>query len=137
MRTSRSSDDNQPVADDRGQAGASPGTGTTALLVTVPAMVLAGVSVVGVVVLAVLLWRLLHVVLLVVTAIILAEGVRGLVDLLHRRRVPFALSMAAAYGAIVIGVLGLMALLAGPTVSELSSLRGYVPAIDANVNRVL
>jgi predicted PurR-regulated permease PerM len=100
-------------------------------------MVLAGVSVVGVVVLAVLVWRLLHVVLLVVTAIILAEGVRGLVSLLHRRGVPFALSMAAAYGAIVIAVLGLVALLAGPTATELTSLTGYVPAITANVDRAL
>src|SRR5437588_7528204 len=134
MRTSRSSDDNQPVPDDRGHPAASPRAGTTALLVTVPAMVLAGVSVVGVVVLAVLVWRLLHVVLLVVTAIILAEGVRGLVGLLHRRRVPFALSMAAAYGAIVIAVFGLVALLAGPTVSDLSSLGGYVHARTAKLD---
>jgi predicted PurR-regulated permease PerM len=105
--------------------------------VTVPALVLAGVSILAIVALTLLLWRLLHVVLLVVTAIILAEGVRGLVNLLHRRGVPFALSMAAAYGAIVIAVFGLIALLAGPTVTELSSLRSYVPAVTANVNRVL
>jgi predicted PurR-regulated permease PerM len=105
--------------------------------VTVPALVLAGIAVLGVVGLVLLLWNLLHVVLLVLTAIILAEGVRGLVNLLNRRGVPFALAMAAAYLAIVVAVLGLIALLAGPTVSELTSLTGYEPAIIANVDRLL
>lgn len=104
---------------------------------TVPALVLAGVAVVGVVALAILLWNLLHVVLLVLTAVILAEGVRGIVDLLHRRGVPLGLSMAVAYLVIVMAVLGLVTLLAGPTVSELVSLTGYQSAIIANVDRVL
>ncbi|HEY4026752.1 MAG TPA: AI-2E family transporter [Candidatus Dormibacteraeota bacterium] len=114
-----------------------PATGAPVLAVTVPALVLAGVSVIGVAVLALLLWRLLHVVLLVLTAIILAEGVRGLVNLLNRRGVPFALSMAAAYLAIVVAVLGLFTLLAGPTVRELVSLTSYQSAITANVDRLL
>jgi predicted PurR-regulated permease PerM len=137
MRTSGVTGDNQPVPDDREPPRPTAAAGVPALLVTVPALVLAGVSVVSVVALAVLLWKLLHVVLLVVTAIILAEGVRGPVSLLNRRGVPFALSMAAAYGAIVVAVLGLVALLAGPTVQQLSSLTGYVPAITANVDRAL
>jgi len=45
--------------------------------------------------------------------------------------------MAAAYAAIVLAVLGLVTLLAGPTVQQLASLTGYESAITANVDRLL
>jgi predicted PurR-regulated permease PerM len=107
------------------------------LAVTIPALILAGVAIAGLVALAILLWKLLHVVLLVLTAIILAEGLRGPVSMLNERGVPFALSIAAAYLALVVAVLGLVTLLAGPTGAELASLTGYQGAIIANVDRVL
>jgi predicted PurR-regulated permease PerM len=129
--------DNHRVSDDPPAADPRPGAGTLVPAVSTPALVLAALAVLGVVALALLLWNLLHVVLLVITAIILAEGVRGLVNLLNRRGVPFPLSMAAAYGAIVVAFLGLVTLLAGPTVRELASLTGYESAITANVDRVL
>ncbi len=98
---------------------------------------MAGLAILGAVALALLLWNLLHVVLLVITAIILAEGVRGPVNALNRRGVPFALAIALVYLAIVVAVLGLVTLLAGPTVSQLTSLTSYEPAIAANLNRLL
>ncbi len=125
------------MADDVPPATRQKGAGAPALQVTVPALVLAGVAIAGVVVLGLLLWNLLHVLLLVLTAIILAEGVRGGVNLLNRRGVPFALAMAAAYLAIVVAVLGLVALLAGPVVSGLGSLTTYESAIMANLDRLL
>ena len=63
-----------------------------------------------------LIWHLLSEVLLVLTAIILTEGARPAVKTLNRRHVPFGLSIAAVYAALVLVILGLVALLAGPVV---------------------
>jgi predicted PurR-regulated permease PerM len=128
---------NQRVPDDARSATRWPGAGAPVLAATIPALILAGVAIAGLVALAILLWKLLHVVLLVLTAIILAEGLRGPVNMLKERGVPFALSIAAAYLALVVAVLGLVTLLAGPTGAELASLTGYQGAIIANVDRVL
>ncbi len=106
-------------------------------VVTVATLFQAGVGVVGVVALALLLWNLLHVVLLVLTAVILAEGLRPGVDALSERRVPFGLAIAAVYLALVAAVLAVVTLVAGPAVTELTSLTSYEPAIAANVNSLL
>jgi predicted PurR-regulated permease PerM len=106
-------------------------------VVTVANLFQAGVGVVGVVALVWLLWTLLHVVLLVLTAIILAEGLRPGVRVLSTHRVPFGLAIAAAYLALVAAVLGLVALVAGPAVTELVTLTSYEPAIARNVDQLL
>jgi predicted PurR-regulated permease PerM len=129
--------DNLRVTDDPQPARRRPVGGPPVPAVTVAGLVLAGVAVLGVAALAILLWSVLHVVLLVLTAVILAEGVRGLVDPLNRRGLPYGLAMAVAYLAIVVAVLGLVTLLAGPTVGELVSLTGYQSAIIANVDRLV
>ena len=105
--------------------------------VTVRTLFLAGVAVLGVVALALLTWRLLSEFLLILTAIILTEGLRPAVDALNRRGVPFGLSIAAVYAALLVAVLGLVALLTGPVVRELSLLTSYEPVITNNVSQLL
>lgn len=119
------------------EARAEPEARVLTRAVTVRTLFLAGVAVLGVVALALLIWHLLSEVLLVLTAIILTEGLRPAVNTLNRRRVPFGLSIAAVYAALVLVILGLVALLAGPVVRELSLLSSYEPVVAGNVSGLL
>lgn len=109
--------------------------------VSVRTLVVAGLALMAVVAGALLLWYLLHVVLLVLTAVVLGEGLRPAVQQLHQRRVPYALSIAAVY-VVVIGVtLGILVLLtrpiAGQAGSVVAALPGYERAVQSNVNNLL
>ena len=119
-----------------GEARAAPEAGRATQAVTVRTLFLAGVAVLGVVALALLIWHLVAEVLLVLTAIILTEGLRPAVNTLNRR-MPVGLSIAAVYAALVLVILALVALLAGPVVRELSLLSSYEPVVARNVSGLL
>lgn len=89
----------------------------------------------------VLAWYLLHVVLLVVTAVVLAEGLRPGVVLLHRRGAPYAVSIAIVYVVLIATTLGILVLLtrpiAGQAGSVVAALPGYERAVQVNVNGLL
>lgn len=106
-------------------------------MVTVRTLFLAGLALLAVVVAGLVLWHVRHVVLVVLTAIILAEGLRPAVNVLNRRRMPFALSIGAIYLSLVVVVLGLVAVLTGPVVSGITSLSSYEPILVAEVNQLL
>lgn len=106
-------------------------------MVTVRTLFLAGLALLAVVVAGLVLWHVRHVVLVVLTAIILAEGLRPAVNVLNRRRMPFALSIGAIYMSLVVVVLGLVAVLTGPVVSGITSLSSYEPILVAEVNQLL
>jgi predicted PurR-regulated permease PerM len=106
-------------------------------MVTVANLFQAGVGVLAVAALVWVLWNLLHVVLLALTAIILAEGLRPGVTLLGRYRLPFGLGVAVVYLVFVAVVLGIVALVSGPAVTELISLSAYQPEVVRNVDRIL
>lgn len=106
-------------------------------VVTVRTLFLAGLALLAVVVTGLVLWHVLHVVLVVLTASILAEGLRPAVNALNRRRVPFALSIGAVYLALVVAVLGLVAVLTGPVVSGITSISNYEQILVADVNQLL
>lgn len=106
-------------------------------VVTVRTLFLAGLALLAVVVAGLVLWHVSHVVLVVLTAIILAEGLRPAVNALNRRRMPFALSIGTVYLALVVAVLGLVAVLTGPVVSGITSLSNYEQILVAEINQLL
>ncbi len=109
--------------------------------VSVRTLFVAGVALVATVAAAILAWYLLHVVLLVLTAVVLGEGLRPAVERVHRRGVPYALSIAIVYVVLIGVTLGILVLLtrpiAGQTGSVVAALPGYERAVQSNVNQLL
>jgi predicted PurR-regulated permease PerM len=109
--------------------------------VSVRTLFLAGVALMAVVAAAVLAWQLLHVVLLVLTAVVLGEGLRAEVDWVHERGVPYGLSVAAVYVVLIAVILGILVLLtrpiAGQAGSVVAALPGYEGTVRANISQLL
>ncbi|TMC06954.1 MAG: AI-2E family transporter, partial [Chloroflexi bacterium] len=109
--------------------------------VSVRTLFLAGVALMAVVAAAVLAWQLLHVVLLVLTAVVLGEGLRAEVDWVHERGVPYGLSVAAVYVVLIAVTLGILVLLtrpiAGQAGSVVAGLPGYETTVRTNVSELL
>ena len=102
---------------------------------------LAGLALLAVVAGAVLAWHLLHVVLLVLTAVVLGEGLRPAVERPCRRGMPYAASIAAVYLALVAVGLSILALLMQPIAGQAGAvaiaLPTYQGAVQANLNQLL
>jgi predicted PurR-regulated permease PerM len=81
-----------------------------------------------------LVWHLLNQVLLVLTAIILAEGLRPGADLVRRLGLPFWVGIAAVYGGLVLAIVLLVAVLSGPVIHDLSLLPTYSAEIIKSIN---
>jgi predicted PurR-regulated permease PerM len=108
--------------------------------VTVRTLVLAGLALIGVLLGVWVLWHLLYQALLVLTAIILAEGLRPGAAMLERRGLPFWVGIAAAYGTLIAAIAVLVVLLAGPVVNDLARLPSYTSeiarTIDSSVGKI-
>jgi len=100
--------------------------------VSVRTLVVAALIVLGIIALVFLLSQIIGVVLMVLVAIVFAEGIRPLVERLRRRRVPQPIAIIVIYVALVV-FLGLMvALLVQPIVSEAQSLADNFPTYQRN-----
>jgi predicted PurR-regulated permease PerM len=90
---------------------------------------------------ALLAWHLLNVVLVVLTAVVLGEGLRPAVDRLHERGVPYGLSIAVVYVVLIAATLGILVLLtrpiAGQAGSVVAALPTYQRTVQANVAQLL
>jgi predicted PurR-regulated permease PerM len=105
--------------------------------VTVRTLVLAGLAVLGTAVGIWVVWHLLYQALLVLTAIILAEGLRPGAALVRRQGLPFWVGIGAVYGALILATVLLVLLLAGPVVNDLTRLPAYTSEIVRTINSSL
>jgi predicted PurR-regulated permease PerM len=105
--------------------------------VTVRTLVLAGLALLGAAVGLWLVWHLLYQALLVLTAIILAEGLRPGAEMLRRRGLPYWAGIAAVYGALILATVLLVVLLSGPVVNDLARLPTYTSEIVKTINSSL
>jgi predicted PurR-regulated permease PerM len=118
-------------------------TGRRAVMQPISArtLFLAGVSLMAVVAGALLAWHLLNVVLVVLTAVVLGEGLRPAVDKLHERGLPYGLSIAAVYVVLIAATLGILVLLTRPIAGQAGSvvhaLPTYQRTVQANVAQLL
>ena len=97
-------------------------------VISVRTLVTAALIVLGVVALVAFLASIISIVLVVLVAIVFAEGIRPLVDDLHRRRVPRPVGILAVYIAVLAFIAIMVLLLVQPIVSEASSLATNFPA---------
>jgi predicted PurR-regulated permease PerM len=81
-----------------------------------------------------LVWHLLNQVLLVLTAIILAEGLRPGAALIQRLGLPFWVGIAAMYGGLVLAIVVLVTVLSGPVIHDLRLLPTYSAEIIRSIN---
>ena len=84
---------------------------STGPVVTIRTLVLAGLALLAVVAGVLMAWSLLHVVLLVLTAVVLGEGLRPAIDRSCRRGMPYGLSIAVVYLALIAVLLAILAVL--------------------------
>lgn len=96
----------------------------------------AGIVVLGACV-AIVLINALTVLMLLFIAIILAEGIRPLVDWLQLRRVPRPLGVLLVYLGILLVVLGLAYLLVAPFIAQATNLSRNLPRYVAQVQQLL
>lgn len=129
--------DNAGVGDKHELASPDPRREPASRALTVRSLFVAAMGVLAVVLVLFLLWRLLYQVLLVLTAIILAEGLRPAVSRLNRGGLRYGLATAVAYGALVASVAAVTAVLAGPVITGLLSLTGYTNEIAQNIDGLL
>ena len=97
-------------------------------VISVRTLVTAALIVLGVVALVAFLASIISIVLVVLVAIVFAEGIRPLVDDLHRRRVPRPVGILIVYIAVLAFIAIMVLLLVQPIVSEASSLATNFPA---------
>lgn len=83
-----------------------------------------------------LLTKALDAMILLFVAIIIAEGLRPIVNSLQRYRVPRAASILLIYLAVIGLLVGLVVLLAGPVVSQSASLASSAPAYIAQLKQL-
>jgi len=116
-----------------------PGPGTRTGLVfqpvTVRTLVLAGAAVLGMALAVWLVWHLLNQVLLVLTAIILAEGLRPGAALVQRVGLPFWVGIGAMYGGLILAIVVLVTVLSGPVIHDLMLLPTYSAEIIRSINK--
>jgi predicted PurR-regulated permease PerM len=109
--------------------------------VTVRTLVLAGLALMAAVAGALLAWRLLDVVLVVLTAIVLGEGLRPEVDWLHRRGLRYGLAIATVFVVLIAVTLGILVLLTRPIAAQAGSVVAALPSYEqivrANVSALL
>jgi len=109
--------------------------------VTVRTLFLAGIALMAAVAGTLLAWHLLNVVLVVLTAVVLGEGLRPEVDWLHERGLPYGLSIAGVYVVLIGVTLGILVLLtrpiAGQAGSVVAALPSYERTVQDNVAQVL
>src|SRR5262249_9489155 len=98
--------------------------------VSVRTLFLAGVALMAAVEAGVLAWQLLHVVLLVPTAVVIGEGLRAEVDWLHERGVPYGLSVAAVYVVLIGVTLGILVVLTRPIAGQAGSVVSALPGYE-------
>jgi len=109
--------------------------------VSVRTLFLAGIALLAAVAGAVVAWHLLNVLLLVLTAIVLAEGLRPEVEWIHERGVRYGLAIAIVYFVLLVAVLGVLVLLTRPIAGQagavVASLPVYQRTVQANVSYLL
>jgi predicted PurR-regulated permease PerM len=81
-----------------------------------------------------LVWHLLNQVLLVLTAIILAEGLRPGAALVRRLGLPFWVGIGAMYGGLILAIVVLVTVLSGPVIHDLRLLPTYSAEIIRSIN---
>jgi predicted PurR-regulated permease PerM len=90
---------------------------------------------------ALLAWHLLNVVLIVLTAIVLGEGLRPEVDWLHRRGLRYGIGIAVVYVVLIGVTLGILVLLTRPIAAQAGSVIAHLPeyeqAVRTNVAQLL
>jgi predicted PurR-regulated permease PerM len=105
--------------------------------VTVRTLVLAGLAILGAAVGIWIVWHLLYQALLVLTAIILAEGLRPGAEMVRRRGLPFWTGIAAVYGALILTMVLLVLVLANSVVNDLARLPTYTSEIVKTIDSSL
>jgi predicted PurR-regulated permease PerM len=125
---------NLRVADRPRPTAAGPPRPVTIQPVTVRTLVLAGTAVLGVALAVWLVWHLFNQFLLVLTAIILAEGLRPVAAMVRRLGLPFWLGIGAAYGGLILAIGLLVAVLSGPVIQEVALLPTYSAQIINTIN---
>ncbi len=101
-------------------------------VVTVRTLVTAALIVLGIIALVVLLSQIIGILLVVLVAIVFAEGIRPLVERLRRRRLPEPVAIIVVYIALIVFFGVLIALLVQPIVSEAQSLADNFPTYQKN-----
>jgi predicted PurR-regulated permease PerM len=113
----------------------------TGPVVTVRTLVLAGLALLGIAGGVLVAWSLLHVVLLVLTAVVLGEGLRPAVERPCRRGMPYPLAIAAVYLALVAVSLSVMTLLTRPIADQAGAVVAALPDYESsgrtNISHVL
>ena len=99
---------------------------------SVRTLVVAAMIVLGLVALVFFLSQIIGIVLMVLVAIVFAEGIRPLVERLRRRRVPQPVAIIVIYVALIVFLGLLVALLVQPIVSEAQSLADNFPTYQRN-----
>ncbi len=87
--------------------------------------------------LALLLLRLAEILVVFLIAIVLAEGLRPLIDALERRGIPRQVARAAVYIALILLIAGTIALLSRPVVTQARAVFADLPAYQAVLQRDL
>jgi predicted PurR-regulated permease PerM len=99
--------------------------------------VTAALIVLGVVALTVLLVTLSSSVLVILMAVVFAEGIRPFVALLSRQRVPQPLSILAVYAALLAGLAALVLLLAAPIATQSAAFARNFPQYEQHLTHLL
>jgi predicted PurR-regulated permease PerM len=109
--------------------------------VTVRTLFLAGIALLAAIAGAIVAWHLLNVVLLVLTSIVLGEGLRPEVEWLHKRGLRYGLAIAVVYVVLIAVTLGILVLLTRPIAAQAGAVVAFLPtyqrAVQANVAQLL
>ncbi|HEY4864406.1 MAG TPA: AI-2E family transporter [Candidatus Dormibacteraeota bacterium] len=127
-------DQSRPAAAGAPRPAAVTSTTVTIQPVTVRTLFLAGAAILGLALGVWLVWHLFNQFLLVLTSIILAEGLRPGASLIHRLGLPFSVGIAAMYGGLILAIVVLVAVLSGPVLHDLALLPAYSAQIINTIN---
>jgi predicted PurR-regulated permease PerM len=130
----RVADQSRPAAAGAPRPAAVTSTRVTIQPVTVRTLFLAGAAILGLALGVWLVWHLFNQFLLVLTSIILAEGLRPGASLIHRLGLPFSVGIAAMYGGLILAIVVLVAVLSGPVLHDLALLPAYSAQIINTIN---
>jgi predicted PurR-regulated permease PerM len=130
----RVADQSRPAAAGAPRPAAVTSTTVTIQPVTVRTLFLAGAAILGLALGVWLVWHLFNQFLLVLTSIILAEGLRPGASLIHRLGLPFSVGIAAVYGGLILAIVVLVAVLSGPVLHDLALLPAYSAQIINTIN---
>ena len=130
----RVADQSRPAAARAPRPAAVTSTRVTIQPVTVRTLFLAGAAILGLALGVWLVWHLFNQFLLVLTSIILAEGLRPGASLIHRLGLPFSVGIAAMYGGLILAIVVLVAVLSGPVLHDLALLPAYSAQIINTIN---